>query len=216
MKSRPTNPFIEYFAQIPFLWNVFEWIFGADKQKQILYRSKVGNSKKMMDFGCSSGNTTKAFFDTDYTGVDIDKPSIIHAKKKWMNYPNIKFVATDILLPNKNLGKFDDILFAGTGHHLSDCQLIDIFHNLDRYLNKGGEIHYIDTIKPLPACPFLTRWICSIDRGKFIRSKKQSTRLIKMISSVYKVKEVSVEKVKNTIIPQPSYIYFRLKLKKNV
>ena len=71
---------VEHLAQNPILWTIFEKIFGADKQKEAIYRSAVEFKKSLLDFGCSSGNITGAFLDFDYTGVDTDKKSISYAK----------------------------------------------------------------------------------------------------------------------------------------
>jgi len=210
MKS---NKFIEFFAQQPVLWDMFELVFGSDKDKLKLYRSKVGNPKKMMDFGCSSGNVTGAFLDLDYTGVDIDKQLIIHARKKWKNYPNIKFIATDILRPNRKLGKFDVILFAGTGHHLPDELYLKVFQALNGYLKKGGIIHYIDTIRSSPSDSLFAKFMCLIDRGNYIRTKKHSMSLIKQLSKTYRVVSSSEEHISNTLMPHPLYLYVKLKSK---
>lgn len=165
----------------------------------------------MLDFGCSSGNVTGAFLDFDYTGVDIDRKLIAHARKKWKEYPNIKFVATDILRPNKKLGKFDVILYAGTGHHLPDDLYLKVFKALDKYLKKGGEIQYIDTIKAGPASPLFARIMCKIDRGNYIRTKKHSMSLLARLSKKYKIVSTSEVKISETLIPHPKYLYVRLK-----
>ena len=102
---------VEHLAQNPILWTIFEKIFGADKQKEAIYRSAVEFKKSLLDFGCSSGNITGAFLDFDYTGVDTDKKSISYAKKRWASYKNVKFICTDILGKRFNRQRFNYILF---------------------------------------------------------------------------------------------------------
>jgi len=202
---------IEKLARQPFLWDIFEFIFGADKQKQILYRSKINKRCKIMDFGCASGNTTKAFLDFDYTGIDLDKDSILFAKQKWSGFKNIKFKCLDIL-SNHNMGKFDLILFAGTGHHLNDPQLKNIFYALSKNLKPKGEILYFDTIKPSKNDNIITKWLCDIDRGKNIRTIEQTKKIIKSLREKLLISETSVEQVSNTFLPQPAYFFARLRL----
>lgn len=202
---------VELLAQQPRLWDIFEKIFGADRQKFKLYRSKVGNPRKLLDFGCSSGNVTGAFLDLNYTGIDIDSKLINHAKKKWGKHSNIKFIDLDILKPKIKIGRFDTILFAGTGHHLPDNLYLKIFREFDKYLSVGGTIHYIDTIKPSRNSPLLARWLCSIDRGKYIRTKNRYLSLISKLTKKYKVISSSEETISGALIPQPKYLYVKLK-----
>lgn len=200
-------------ANTPFLWDIFEYIFGADKQKGLLYRSKLPKKVgALMDFGCATGNTTGAFLDCNYLGVDVDKASIQCARKKWSKYSNIKFVNQDITKKNR-LGEFDTILFAGTGHHLSDAILINIFRSLDNYLQPKGSIYYFDTIKPVPGEPIVARWLCHIDRGRHIRSRKHSLRIMKNVKDIYKTKNISTEQISGTFLPQPAYLYIKLSKK---
>ena len=210
---RKTSKFIEFFAKQPLLWDIFEYVFGTDKQKLKLYRKKVGNPKNILDFGCSSGNVTGAFLDLDYTGVDIDKQLIEYARNKWKKYKNVRFIAMDILKPNKAIGKFDTILFAGTGHHLPDNMYLKIFKEFEKYLNKSGEIHYIDTIKSGSSSPFIARWLCSIDRGKYIRTKKHYMRLLGELTNKYYIISTSNIRMANGFLPHPTYLYVKLKKK---
>lgn len=209
-----TNNTIEHFARLPFLWDTFESIFGADKEKQILYRSVFTEPCRLMDFGCATGNTTAAFLDFDYVGVDIDNVSIAWAKQKWQEYPNVTFIAADILGRKLKVKKFEAILFASTGHHLKNDQLPKILLKLSEYLMPGGKIYYFDTIKPDKRSHPITRWLCSIDRGTYMRGMKDFKILFNTISGKYRVKNISVKKVTGTFLPQPKYIFSLLYLKK--
>lgn len=167
-----------------------------------------------MDFGCATGNTTGAFLDFDYVGIDIDKQSISWAQKKWSKYPNIIFISTDILGKKPKIKKFDAILFASTGHHLNDKMLPKILLKLSEFLLPGGNIYYFDTIKPNKKSHLITKWLCSIDRGVYMRDMKDFNLLFKSVSSKYEVKDISIKKVTRTLLPQPKYIFALLSLKK--
>lgn len=201
---------IEQLAKQPLLWDAFEEVFGANTAKQELYRSKISKPGKILDFGCATGNTTQAFIDFKYLGVDLDERLIKRAQEKWSDYPNINFMSLDIL-KNHRIGKFDYILFAGTGHHLSDEVLKKIFISLYKNLKKTGTIHYFDTIKPSTNDKKVVQWLCKIDRGKNMRSKQKSLDIIKELNKYYSILEYSEVKCPKSILPQPSYLYVKLR-----
>ena len=200
---------VEQLAQNPILWTIFEKIFGADKQKEIIYRSAVTTNKNLLDFGCSSGNTTGAFLDFDYTGVDIDKKSIEYAKKRWSGYKNIKFICADILSKRFDRQKFDFILFAGTGHHISPDLFTTITNKLVSFLRVTGENWFFDILKPDEKSHFLTHVLAAIDRGKYIRTYSQYKLIFRGIKGI-KIAESKTIKVSGTLIPQEDYCFFRL------
>lgn len=200
---------IEHLAQNPILWTVFEKIFGADEQKKVIYRSALKENKSLLDFGCSSGNTTAAFLDFEYTGVDVDKKSILYAKKRWVGHKNVRFVCADILGSAFTKQKYDFILFAGTGHHLSPDQLTPILNKLISLLTIDGQIWFYDILKPGKESHLLTRILASIDRGKYIRTYSQYQQKFKKVVGV-KIAESKIIKVTGTLIPQEDYCFFRL------
>src|SRR3990167_886768 len=204
---------VEHLAQNPILWTIFEKIFGADKQKEAIYRSAVEFKKSLLDFGCSSGNITGAFLDFDYTGVDTDKKSISYAKKRWASYKNVKFICTDILGKRFNRQRFNYILFAGTGHHLSPVLFIPITEKLINLLESNGQIWFYDILKPNKKNHFLAHILAAIDRGKYIRTYSQYKRIFKKIKGI-KIIESKTIKVSGTLIPQEDYCFFRLAKKK--
>ncbi|OGE77637.1 hypothetical protein A3J19_04980 [Candidatus Daviesbacteria bacterium RIFCSPLOWO2_02_FULL_41_8] len=201
---------IEFFAQNPTLWTIFQKIFGNDKQKEVLYRSSITTKSSLLDFGCSSGNTTGAFLDFNYTGLDIDKKSIKYAKKRWAGKKNIKFICSDILVHPPVKQKFDYILFATTGHHLSSDIFTPVTIKLVSLLKKNGQIWFYDILKPDKRNHFLTRLLAAIDRGKYLRTFPQYTALFKKIDAI-KIVESKTIVVQGSLIPQEDYCFFRLK-----
>lgn len=206
------------FARNPTLWKLFESVFGADKQKRIIYRKAfedikskgLPNKYRLLDFGCSIGNTTKAFLDFDYYGLDIDDVAISYAKRMWSKFPNVKFYSEDILNRPFDNKFFDFILFSGTGHHLSDEELIKIIGVMYDLVKKSGEIWFFDILKPVKDSPVLTKFLAFIDRGKNIRSFKGHMRIFNKLDS-FKIIEKKIIDVENTLIPQEDYCFFRLK-----
>jgi len=203
--------YLNSLAQNPILFEIFEKIFGADEQKQQIYRQAFKNNLKLLDFGCSTGNTTKAFLDFDYYGIDLDNGAIEYAKKRWCDYPNVKFIAEDIFNKPFKKGFFDYILFAGTGHHIEDKDFLPITKELLSLLKKDGELWFYDILKPNKSSHFLTKMLASLDRGRFIRTMRQYETIFGSINKI-KIVEKRVIKVKDTLIPQEDYGFFRLKI----
>lgn len=207
------NRSVEKLAKIPVFWNIFESIFGADEAKKTLYRSVFKKTCRIMDFGCATGNTTSAFKDFDYVGIDIDSESIKWAKKKWKKSKNIKFIKADITGKKIKIPKFDSILFASTGHHLDDNKLIRILKKLSTYLKPRGKMYYFDTIKPGKNSHLLTKWLCSIDRGIYMRNIKDFNKIFETVSDIYRVKTKKIYGVTGTLLPQPKYLFMLLQKK---
>ena len=204
------NRYIEILAREPIFWDIFEKIFGDNGAKERLYKSKIPNTCRILDFGCATGNTTKPFINYDYLGVDKDCKAIQGAKKKWKKNKKVQFKCLDILETQNKIGSFDAILFAGTGHHIPDKELVKILKKLSRYLRKRGALHYIDTIKPDRDKGAIVNWLCNIDRGREMRTQKETLELMRKIGHFYIIDQTSVERVTQSLLPQPDYIYLKL------
>ncbi|KKT40348.1 hypothetical protein A3K29_03050 [Candidatus Collierbacteria bacterium RIFOXYB2_FULL_46_14] len=197
-------------AENPILFEIFEKIFGADDEKMKIYRQAFHNGNRLLDFGCSTGNTTKAFLDFDYYGIDLDEGCIKYAQNRWKKHSNVKFFAKDIFKKPFKKEYFDYVLFAGTGHHIPDELFVPIVKELAYVLKKGGEIWFYDILKPSKSSPLLAKVLASLDRGRFIRTAKQYDRIFSGLKFI-KIAESKVIKVTNTLIPQEDYCFYRLK-----
>ena len=126
---------------------------------------------KVLDIGCGPGTYVPYLLDTDYTGIDMNKENILLAKKKYLNFSNIKFIAEDV---NKyflnNLvqeSTFDVIFMSGVLHHLSEDMKKPILSLVPKLLKKEtGEFRAFDPVytKELPK---ISKWLMSHDRGKY-------------------------------------------------
>ncbi len=202
--------FLNKLAENSRLFEVFEKIFGADSQKKLAYRSAYKNGKRLLDFGCSTGNTTEAFLDFDYVGIDLDPGCIKYAKNRWKEYSNVKFIANDIFKKPFKSNYFDYILFAGTGHHIPDTLFVPILRELLQVLKDDGELWFYDILRPQKNSPLLTKLLANLDRGRYIRTFKQYESIFENLKGIT-VSEKKVFKVTNTLIPQEDYCFFRIK-----
>lgn len=173
MKAIFENKIINKFLNIPIIWNTAQNIVGANQWKADLYPSVIAKkSGTLLDFGCSSGNETAAFIDFDYYGLDVDEVAIEGAKAKFAQFPNVKFFRLDIIKDGFKEDFFDHILFAGTGHHLTDSEVRRILDILMVNLKKGGTLHFFDIIRQPSKDNLITKYIINSDQGKNVRTEE--------------------------------------------
>jgi SAM-dependent methyltransferase len=194
---------------IGYAWDSLQEIFGSNSEKMRIYRNCVNPypNQKILDFGCATGLVAKRFEDLQYLGVDINPRSIRLALSKHprTSNPNINFVCSDIFdLP---LEKFDHILFAGTGHHIDDENLLSIISRLSHFLNDKGEIHFIDIIKTDSDSPQV-RLMYSIDQGRYVRNIEQYQQLFSNLQSCT-VSKPTIEVTNNKLFKY-SFCYFKI------
>lgn len=172
MKSILENKLVNKVANIPAVWNIAQNIVGANQWKAWMYPSVFKQKGgTILDFGCSSGNTTAMFLDFDYVGVDLDPQTIKAAQGKFKQYPNVKFFNLDIIKEGFKKDFFDHVLFAGTAHHLTDDELRKIIDILIDNLKPGGQLHFFDPISKPGEDSWTTRLIIRSDQGKHVRTE---------------------------------------------
>jgi SAM-dependent methyltransferase len=161
-----------------YLWNSVQIVFGAPEFKKKLYRSVLHPPGRLLDFGCASGHIASAFLEFDYYGVDIDPAVIQVAEASFKEHPNAHFIAADICSRPFDEGYFDEILFAGTAHHLPDDLFGPILKNLHFCLKPRGVIHLFDPVLQ-PKDGLGQKFMRHIfDRGKHPRTREQLVNLI--------------------------------------
>jgi SAM-dependent methyltransferase len=148
------NKIVNKILSIPGVWGFFQDFIGANQFKAKIYPSVIETKGgTLLDFGCSYGNETAAFIDFDYYGIDVDEQAITSAKAKFAAHPNVKFFCIDIIENGFKEDFFDHILFAGTGHHLTDDDLKKIVDILMKNLKNAGTLHFFDIIPPAATEP---------------------------------------------------------------
>ncbi|MBI2482138.1 MAG: class I SAM-dependent methyltransferase [Candidatus Vogelbacteria bacterium] len=194
---------------IPIVWNTLQGVVGANTFKYAMYPSVFkSRSGKLLDFGCACGNSTEAFLDFDYWGVDIDREAIKDASKKFASYPNVKFEWADLAQAPYKPDFFDHVLFAGTIHHL-DPRLLPLFiKNLLVSLKVGGELHIFEIIRQPQKDNFITKLFLHLDQGKYIKTESELKAIFKQEG--YKIAETQFFPSPNSLIKLPDFVYFRI------
>lgn len=203
---------LKYIVNIPWVWNILQNIVGANQWKWRMYPSVFEDkSGKLLDFGCSSGNTTAVFSDFDYVGVDVDAEAIESAKKKYTSHKNIRFYCVNILENSVPEAPFDNILFAAAGHHFCDKDLIAVMDKLVSCLKPGGHIRFFDIFRKPGIDGFTTRMLIRFDQGKFIRTLDEYNNLF---DGRYHVADKKIFPSPNDwFIKQEDFVYMKIKAK---
>ncbi|MBN1354536.1 MAG: class I SAM-dependent methyltransferase, partial [Candidatus Omnitrophica bacterium] len=186
--------FVNRLLQSPFLWNISQFIFGANAQKRKLFMGLIPNGR-ILDFGCANGNLFPAFYDFDYYGVDIDEKLIEDARKKYGTYKNARFVCADILKRPFPEDFFDSVLFSTSGHHIDDKTLYEIMRALERVLKTGGKLYYFDTIHEPGRDSAFLKFLLRLDRGKYMRDEKIYRSMIYRFSDSLKPLDIKVSRI---------------------
>ncbi|HEY4511335.1 MAG TPA: class I SAM-dependent methyltransferase [Candidatus Paceibacterota bacterium] len=197
---------IKKILNIPFVWNIFQTFVGANAWKLGLYPSVFHTKGKLLDFGCSMGNSTAAFADFDYLGIDVDCEAIAAAARNWSTYPNIRFVCADILEQPFPETDFDHVLVACAGHHLSDEAWRSILAVLFSKLKKGGMLHFFDPLSQPEKDNVITKLFIRNDQGRFIRTLEENKRFFKE----YPIMELNVIPSPDRFIKLEDMLYVRL------
>lgn len=113
----------------------------------------------------------------EYYGIDIDPYVIAAARARYKEHPNARFISADICSRPFDENYFDEVLLAGTAHHLSDSLFATVLKELHYCLKPGREVHLLDpTLQAKDGWqPKLMR---RIDRGRHSRSLDQFLTII--------------------------------------
>lgn len=133
------------------------------------------NYNNVLDIGSGTGSLSKLFNKKKYLGIDIDEGSTKYAKEVNIGY---KYLTRDVTKFNLKK-KFDLIIVIGVFHHLNKEEVLKSLILIKKHLNKNGGVIIIEAIKPISNWNLISVFLRSLDRGHFIRTKKEYENLIK-------------------------------------
>lgn len=170
-----TSRFIEILAENPKLFNFLRKILEGNfkNQKKIVLEFASGKTEeKILDIGCGTGEFSVFFNPGDYIGVDIEEKYINYAKNNFKG----KFLVADAGSLPFGDKSFDKILINSILHHINNKDCLRIFREARRVLKSGGKMLVMEP--DIEAGNFLTQFLYKLDRGKFIRTKKEYLKLL--------------------------------------
>lgn len=172
---------IKKILQIPLVYELHNWVFGAEKIRKIIVANHIKEfkGKKILDIGCGTANMLSYLADSEYIGFDMYEPYIEYAKKKFGNKG--KFFSQSVSEATlQEYNNFDIVIAIGILHHLNDEEAIKLFEIGQKALKSGGKLITLDPCYTDEQSN-LARWLISKDRGKAIRTKDEYNILAKKV-----------------------------------
>ena len=143
--------------------------------------AKINCNDRVLDLGCGTGEFSVYFKDYSYTGIDIESGYIDFAKNNYIG----KFELMDASKMSFPDDFFELIIVLGVFHHISDEICLKIFKEMNRVVKKNGRILIMEDLDPESRTDIIGNLLRKLDKGDFIRKKKE---YISLISNTFSVK----------------------------
>lgn len=178
----------------PVLFNYVRFLLAG---KQIKLRGFIKkyltqyDCKTIADFCCGTGDFAVCTpVDASYIGWDSNSDFITYSKNKYKMYENIQFKKGNVLKMDEIYQKkYDAVLLISTVHHLSDEELTMLLPKIKRIVKK---VVIIADIIPDPP-HLLQRFFARIDRGRYVRPKKEKIEILKKYFDVIKTQMIPTQ-----------------------
>jgi SAM-dependent methyltransferase len=163
----------------PRLWDWFQMVVGTNSQKRNFISKSFRTPGRVLEIGCATGNVARAFLSADYTGIDIEEPSIQLASHKFRRIPNLRFIAGDLFEKPFEAGSFDYVVVSHTAHHLPDDYFGRLICHCHGLLRSTGKLVILDMIRPEAQAAWAKRSYFRLDRGEHFRNLREFERILK-------------------------------------
>lgn len=155
------------------VYRSFQYLTGGVGARATLVQEYIRPWQKcrILDVGCGTAAVLEKLPDVDYVGLDPSERYIAHARRRFGGrgvFLQREVTANAV----KELAPFDLVLGIAVLHHLSDAQARELFALARSALKEQGRLVTLD-----PCHVVSQRWVArlalSLDRGKFIRYRKE-------------------------------------------
>jgi len=123
-----------------------EWEIRKRSTNRLLsYLQKKRKFLKILEVGCGNGWLSAKMANlpgTYVTGIDVNHAEIMQASRVFRT-PNLEFIYDSFNENTFDTERFDIIVFAASLQYFPS--VVTILQQAERVLNRGGEIHIIDT-----------------------------------------------------------------------
>ena len=166
-------------TRFPRLWSLFQHCAGGSADKQRLALLHYPGQGSVLEVGCSTGNLAPSFLrlGAPYTGVDIDQVVIDLARRMFAK-GQARFLCEDLRHTSLAKERFDYVLLAGICHHVDDQLCRELIGAAAHLLAPGAPLIVTDPVEPRRDDSWLIRQFIRIERGQWVRSMDQLTRLL--------------------------------------
>lgn len=132
---------------------------------------------RIIDIGCGPGHIVKYLPDgVDYTGLDIDEPSITYARQHFGHKGRFeaRFFDADAA---REMGPADLVMMNGVMHHIGNDDLAATLDVIAGALKPDGVLFTLDGCYA-PGQSRLAKWLLDNDRGVHVREAAGYRRLL--------------------------------------
>lgn len=158
----------------PTIYRLFTNIVGGDARSFCVEKYiRPGDGDKTLDIGCGTADILSYLPSVQYVGMDMNQAYINSAKRRFGN--SGKFLTEKVnkgAINELSLFDFDIVLATGVLHHLNDDEARQLFELARSALKAGGRLITLDGCY-VEGQSWLTRFILSRDRGKYVRTRDQ-------------------------------------------
>ncbi len=203
--SQRTNKLYN-FANHPIVYKVFQMIMsGTSFRKKIIKKNILSKKVKILDIGCGPAEILNYLPNSEYYGFDIDRRSIIYARKKYKSKNHHFFCKRFVKKDLRNLPKVDFVILFGIIHHLNDVEVNKILNLCKFAMKKNAKLLTEDPIY-VSKQNLIAKYIINHDRGINVRTKNEYLKLVRK-----NFKSIRSEIIHQNFIP---YTWFSMKCKK--
>jgi ubiquinone/menaquinone biosynthesis C-methylase UbiE len=153
-------------------------------------------NKKILDFGCGTGNNCVLFDTSLYLGVDISADSIKYAQKK---YPKYRFEHSNNGKIPTNKNSIEVLFISLVLHHMSDQEIEKQLLEFKRILKPKSQLICIEPCF-YPDTPIKNTFMKYLDKGNYIRYESQYLTLINKSFNIKTTKRLNYFNVYNNVV----------------
>jgi SAM-dependent methyltransferase len=165
-------PDIRSLLAFPVMYRFFSNIVGGfARQFYVEKYIRPRDGDYILDIGCGPGDILELLPRVEYLGFDMNQRYIESAIKRFGHRGTFvcKKLSKELA---KELSTFDIILATGILHHLDDEGAIQLFELAKSKLKPGGRLITLDGCYEKKQS-LIARFLLSMDRGRYVRTKEQ-------------------------------------------
>lgn len=159
--------------RVPALYQTYQSVggfFGA-RVKSIEEYLPLKAGDRVIDIGCGPGYIVKRLpRGIIYTGFDIDRFYIDHARKEFGDLGAFQCRLFDEALAKEFAGA-DYVTMMGVMHHIADDTLTELLRNIRTVLRPGATLFVLEPCYR-PGQRAFAKWLLDNDRGDYIRNEE--------------------------------------------
>jgi len=162
----------------PRLFDKVQFIIDGKYSDKIYKYLPSDNSYSVIDIACGTGEFCSGI-KGNYVGIDLNKDHLDYGKKRYgsKNRQFIEMDAKNLSFPENH---FDYAMILNAMHHFSDSDFLSILKNAKRITK-----HYIIIAEViLPKTNGITKFLCDLDQGDYIRTLEHQKKLISSVLNI--------------------------------